>query len=387
MSAGGWPPRGPQQWTPTQGYRPPAYPPPQRNWAPPQQFQQQPMYAGYHGRPGSPWQQHPGFPPPRRRRGLGWFIGLLVIVGAMMVLGLALLGALAAIAGSDPTPTPPPQSTSPVDPSVSPAPDPFPEPSPPASPTPPPSPDPVPPPEPAVGLPPMDWPELPPPNSTDPDWVTLQTSHLYTGRIPALEGCPPPDYARNLAELETQATDQMACIQAAWKPILQALNLPTHDIPIYFYEGRTVETPCGAVSAPALYCSAGGGAIYFGEMTLNGTSWHEFGVKDMAGHEYGHHLQAIAGFFQAEWNIGTGNEGARRLELQATCMGYAMISQDRSFTMSEDTFNTFEPYLRSVIEDGIHGSRDSLAYWGLRGLYSTHLANCNTWTSPSEDVD
>ena len=116
-----------------------------------------------------------------------------------------------------------------------------------------------------------------------------------------------------------------------------------------------------------------GGAIYIGEGTLNGSAWHDFAVKDMTGHEYVHHLQAISGMFEAEYRLNQGNEGIRRSELQATCGGFAMIANDDSFTMTPEIYETFEPFLRAVIEDGIHGSKDSVAYWGLRGLHSSLL--------------
>lgn len=381
MSTGGWPPPGrpgpPQHWGPPPG-RPVAAQPwsPQRPPSPPAAF-----YRSAYGPPHAQWGAPMGFrpqPPPRPSRGLGWLLSLLVFVGAGVFFLSSVMGMMSesllpdgpaapttpaarpsADATPSPEPTPPPGQT---DPSTSPQ-------------------------EPATGLPPREWPDLPPPNSSDPDWVTLQQSVLYAAPIPTLQGCPEPRRVSTLGELEEEATAQMGCIQAAWKPVLADLGLRTHDIPVYFYPGREVETPCGSVSAPALYCSAQGGSIYFGEDTLDGAAWHDFGVKDMAGHEYGHHLQAEAGMFLAEYNVGGGNENARRLELQATCMGYAMIANDTSFVMDEGVYSTFEPYLRAVIEDGIHGSKDSVAYWGLRGLYSSDVGNCNTWTSASEDVD
>ena len=353
----------------------------QHHWGPPQQQWRQPPQWG------SP--QFPPQPPKKKPGGLGALLTLFLTVGAVVVGFGALSGALESLNSPEPPLPPPPPTVQPQTPSAEPTPSPEPT-------TVQPTPDPVATPEPAVtpaagepvaGLPPREWPEIPPPNSDDPHWVTLQQSVLYTGRIPALDGCPSPGFASTMAELEEQATAQMICIQAAWKPVLAELGLRTHDIPVYFFEGREVDTPCGRVSAPALYCSLQGGAIYFGETTINGSAWHPFGVKDMAGHEYGHHLQAESGFFEAEWYVGGGNENARRSELQATCMGYAMMAHDSSFEMNDSVYSSFEPYLRSVVEDGIHGSPDSLAYWGIRGLYSTHLANCNTWTSPSEDVD
>lgn len=318
-------------------------------------------------------------PPPRRSGGAGVvLLVLLLLAGVGLFAAAALFGAVSDLASpeppvvvqpepsdqSSPTPVEPsgePTTPVPVTPSVSPADE--------------------------VGLPAREWPPIPGPTSSNPDWVTLQQSALYAPPLPTLAGCPPPGVVLTLAELEAAAGAQMDCLQAAWKPTLASLGYSTQDIPVFFFAGDRVETPCGEVSAPALYCSAQGGAIYFGETTLNGAAWHDFGVKDMAGHEYGHHLQSEAGMFMAEYSVGGDNESARRLELQATCFGYAMIAHDPSFTMTRGVYDSFEPFLRAVVEDGIHGSKDSVATWGLRGLYSSSLSNCNTWTALPGDVD
>lgn len=310
----------------------------------------------------------PHEPPRRDRSGLVVFLALLFVLGGVLFAAAAL--GRSTLDGAAPEP--------PVFPTESATPElPLPEDS--AEPTVAASDRP--------GLPPREWPALPAPNATNPDWVTLQRNALYPVQVPPLTSCPTPATVRTLRELEAGALAQMDCIQAAWRPVLARLGFRTTEVPVYFYRGDRVDTPCGEVSAPALYCSAQGGAIYFGEATLNGASWHEFGVKDMAGHEYGHHLQAEAGMFVAEYNVGGTYESARRMELQATCVSYAMLARDDSFEMTEEVYASFEPYLRSVVEDGIHGSRDSVAYWGLRGLYSDTLGNCNTWTVPAEDVD
>jgi len=300
----------------------------------------------------------------------------LVVVGFIMVVAVNVFRAVGEVFGSLPEvpvaqPSGGPQTLpGPVDPTV----------------------DPVEPvgPEPGTvnpNLPARQWDALPPADSTDPDWVTLQQSPLYAQPLPVLEGCPAAEIATDMSDIERLAGGQLECLQAAFKPMLASLGYNSEDIPVYYYEGRSVDTPCGNVTAPALYCSAQGGAIYFGEDALNGASWMDFGIKDVAGHEYGHHLQAQAGMFEAEYRVGTGNESSRRIELQATCWGYATMAHDRSYPIDAALLEDFEVYLRATIEDGIHGSPDSLAYWGIRGLYSVDLGNCNTWTATAGDVD
>ena len=236
------------------------------------------------------------------------------------------------------------------------------------------------------GLPERTWPALPAPTATDAAGRILQRSALYEVAAPAQAGCPAPASAGSMAELAELAGGQLDCLQEAWAPELAALGLDATEIPYYFYDADGVETPCGWVEAPALYCSAQGGAIYFGVTALNGASWYDLGVKEIAGHEYGHHLQALVGMMEASAAL-TGNEPVRRLELQATCFAYAQIARDDSVDLTREAFDAIEPYLRATVDDGVHGSPDSVAYWGLRGLYADDLGECNTWVVPSADVD
>ncbi|MCC2592226.1 neutral zinc metallopeptidase [Tessaracoccus sp. OS52] len=216
--------------------------------------------------------------------------------------------------------------------------------------------------------------------------MRVQQSVLYTARFPVQQGCPPPGLIETMQELESYTTAQLGCVQKAWKPVLQALDLPTHDVPHYYY-GQSVTSPCGTTSAPAYYCSAGGGAIYFGERLLDDTRRDPLWAKDLVGHEYGHHLQAVNGFFEAIYELPGGNEVIRRNEIQATCLAFGMIRKDRSYALEEEFFSRLEPHLRSYLDDGIHGSKDSLAYWGMRGFYADHAAECNTWVVGPEWVE
>lgn len=238
----------------------------------------------------------------------------------------------------------------------------------------------------ATGLPERTWPALPAPSAVDADGQTLQRSVLYSLEVPVQANCPAPARAGSMEDLTRLAGGQLDCLQDAWAPVLADLGVDPAPIPYYFYDAEGVDTPCGWVEAPALYCSAQGGAIYFGLTALDGTSWYDLGVKEVAGHEYGHRLQDLAGMMSAAASR-TGNEPLRRLELQATCFAYAQIIRDTSVTITDEVFESIEPYLLATIDDGVHGSPESVAQWGLRGLYAETLADCNTWVVPSGDVE
>lgn len=91
-------------------------------------------------------------------------------------------------------------------------------------------------------------------------------------------------------------------------------------------------------------------------------------------HEYAHHVQWVGyeggGFY---------DEDSRRLELQADCLGAAMLRKIVGKQVNE---------LRHVLDegDGDHGTAANQALWMRRGLkYGTVMA-CDTWTAPVEEV-
>lgn len=221
--------------------------------------------------------------------------------------------------------------------------------------------------------------------TSDVEALTLQANPLYGVEVPAITSCPQPTTARTMAELERETRDQMTCVQDAWRPRLELSGYDSHEIPVYFFTGTSVRTPCGEVSGPAVYCASRGGAVYFGENSLRGTNWYPLGVKGLVGHEYGHHLQALAGIFHVALGRDT-PESARRLELQATCFAYAMIARDDSVELTDDLYEASERFLRSVVEDDVHGSKESVVTWGERGLYSEVMGDCNTWVADAESV-
>lgn len=308
--------------------------------------------------------------------GCGIVAIILVVVPTLLVaVGMSTREPAPAVTSTAPEPQPDPTPSQPQpDPTT-----PEPEPEPPPSPEP----------EPPSGfqLPPRDFGELPPPHSTDPAWVTVQQSDFYAAAFPVSQGCPEPAYVEDMATLEAWTTAQLACLQTAWDPVLTSLGYPNHDIPHHYYRGSEVTSPCGTSVAPAFYCSANGGAIYFGEDLLLGTAHDPIWGKDLVAHEYGHHLQSLSGFFDVYHQLPGGNEVQRRIEVQATCYAMGMLRRDTSHVLTQESFDRLEPHLRSFLDDGIHGSPDTLAYWGMRGFYAEATADCNTWVVGSDWVE
>lgn len=239
-------------------------------------------------------------------------------------------------------------------------------------------------------LPERAWERLPKPDAH---------SRLYAAQVAGLNalppvvlaGCPAP---RALEEESDEASEalwradvqaQWSCVHASWVPVLERLSLPSVEPHVAFYTGSGAASPCGFVFGPAFYCSAGAGSAYFGSEHLEMARTWDLAVKEMVNHEYGHHLQSLFGITEAKLES-PGARSERRSELQALCLSAVMTYHDRSFEFDERDYESWEERLDSMLIDGVHGSRESLRYWGTRGLYASTLGDCNTWVAADAQV-
>ena len=227
---------------------------------------------------------------------------------------------------------------------------------------------------------------LPSPDSNDPAWKTVQRAPIYNLAWPDVTGCPEPSHAGSMAEMKRQVDAAVECTHRAWIPVFERLGYSTHSLPVYYYEGDSVTTPCGTAQAPALYCSANGGSLYFGGRLLRDSSASAIWIKLMVFHEYGHHIQGQSKILEARAKLPRGNEMERRKEIQAECYATGMIRSDNSFALTEKNYQVLRKALQSFVDDGIHGSPESLLYWGMRGFHSESIGGCNTWVVGSEKV-
>jgi predicted metalloprotease len=227
---------------------------------------------------------------------------------------------------------------------------------------------------------------LPSPDSNDPAWKTVQRAPIYNLAWPDVTGCPEPSHAGSMAEMKRQVDAAVECTHRAWIPVFERLGYSTHSLPVYYYEGDSVTTPCGTAQAPALYCSANGGSLYFGGRLLRDSSLSAIWIKLMVFHEYGHHIQGQSKILEARAKLPRGNEMERRKEIQAECYATGMIRSDNSFALTEKNYQVLRKALQSFVDDGIHGSPESLLYWGMRGFHSESIGGCNTWVVGSEKV-
>ncbi|WP_083852977.1 neutral zinc metallopeptidase [Saccharomonospora glauca] len=193
------------------------------------------------------------------------------------------------------------------------------------------------------------------------------------------------------------------CLDAAWEPFLRAYNLPFTPPRLHFPETDSFDTQCGridvSISTAAYYCE---GDLY---LPFDGLQTQQYGNAPgvylaLFAHEYGHHVQELAGIMDAAWeriyaegrDSPAGQEMSRRKELQAQCFSGmflgAHVDQGGSITREMYDAAWYDQETRGDDTSGTHdhGSNANYAKWWRAGAYDNRIVDCNTFAAPSEDV-
>lgn len=229
------------------------------------------------------------------------------------------------------------------------------------------------------------WKSLPEPDPQSTAYP-MQIPVFYVLRPIALENCPVPTEYNSMEHWKRDIAAQWDCVHAAWQPVLANLGLSTTKPGIRFFRGTPGEGDCPNGGPGTYYCSRGKGTLYVAERGYHADQDWDLSVNELVNHEYSHHLQRLLGVRSVVNDYGA-NDLSRRLELQATCWSAIMTYWNRSVEFDADDYNSWEQRLGRIVEDGIHGSKKSLKYWGMRGLSAQNFGDCNTWVVDSADVD
>lgn len=228
-------------------------------------------------------------------------------------------------------------------------------------------------------LPSREWEALPEPAPQGDVWAALQAVELRDEPSPILVGCPAIQTIETEAQYRELVRGQWQCVHAAWTPLFERQGWSTVEPGVEFYTGTGSASDCGYLEAPAFYCSAGSGTVHFGAGHMEMAMGWDLSINEMVNHEYAHHIQSLAGITAAKLALPQTNELERRAELQATCWSAAMTFSSEVVDFDQDDWDSWHERLQTMTIDGIHGSRESILYWGTRGLYAGSLGECATW--------
>lgn len=262
---------------------------------------------------------------------------------------------------------------------------------------------------PGAGTPstPSSEPTPPPATSPTPKKIIKLADHPLMADpnigLPNSPACKLPTWGTSRPQVTAYFRAVARCLNDSWSRVLHADNLPFTPPRLYFPTGSKFSSDCGTIKVGI------GTAAYSceGELFL---PWRGLQLSQYAGrpgvyvaliaHEYGHHVQELAGIMDAVWNViydkgQTSQPGllmSRRKELQAQCFsGMFMGSQ-----VGRGGSITREMYLDAWKDQATrgddtsggheHGTNADYAMWWRRGAMDNRVHDCNTFTASKKEV-
>ncbi|WP_328613844.1 neutral zinc metallopeptidase [Amycolatopsis sp. NBC_00355] len=199
----------------------------------------------------------------------------------------------------------------------------------------------------------------------------------------------------------------IACLDAMWSKALGGAELPFRtpnlSVPRSLSESST---PCGSggttTGVTPFYCPSNN-TIYMPMDRIEIETWgnHPGPYLSILAHEYGHHVQNMAGIsdaygeqrYDAGADSAVGLELSRRMELEAQCfsgmfLGSASVSggsvDKNIYNEAWNAQDRGDDYARNGKRD--HGSAKHNISWWQHGATTNRSQQCNTWTASGGDV-
>jgi hypothetical protein len=215
--------------------------------------------------------------------------------------------------------------------------------------------------------------------------------------------CRLPEWDNSQATAKRFFRAATRCLDRAWEPVLRELGLPFTPPRLYFPEGQSFASDCGTIEVgiqtAAYYCE---GELFlpFAGLQLDQYQDNPGVYLALIAHEYGHHVQELAGIMDAAWRqIYQAGEGtaraqeiSRRKELQAQCFSGLFLGShvDRGGSIDRQMYDRawHDQETRGDDTSGghDHGSNENYAKWWRKGALDNRLTDCNTFKAPASEV-
>ncbi|MET9272621.1 neutral zinc metallopeptidase [Kribbella sp. NPDC003557] len=230
--------------------------------------------------------------------------------------------------------------------------------------------------------------------------IVAQNPLYRVGRLPASRCKEPSIRPTSVANVRKYYADYILCLDKVWKPVIEKAGFTFRSPRLDIFTGKT-RTACD-VQDSAAYC--GNGVI-----SMNATFdidnyrkynklWARTTMAHLVAHEYGHHIQHLAGISDASATRSAYLNGvdaplleSRRIELQASCLSGAYLGADKTFFPVSGSWR--ERWLWTISHRGDewgtqrdHGSAKSHSRWTRRGFDAGSPSACNTFTASTVSV-
>ncbi|GAB3822673.1 neutral zinc metallopeptidase [Kribbella italica] len=248
------------------------------------------------------------------------------------------------------------------------------------------------------------------PGASQDSAAIVRTDGFYRSGVQKTVNCREPQIALATAgAVQTYYANLIGCLNRAWTPLVRA-GQDQYAAPRVIFWAGTVVSPCTSSSPTSFYCSANRTLYLKFEDDVKlwnrapddaNRSFARMWATYTAGHEFGHHIQQLAGILPAaarlEYDAPDQDarlEVSRRIELQASCLGAAFMGANQaSYGITGLDLTIYRRYVEAQTGDENnrggprdHGARSSHQYWAAQGFNTVNSANCNTFTASASKV-
>lgn len=205
-------------------------------------------------------------------------------------------------------------------------------------------------------------------------------------------------------QLKSHFETLMECAVRVWQPPVEAAGFEIVRPTVTIY-GDEVTTKCGKSEVNAFYCSADQ-QVYFSNRLpdyVTIVKRNKWAADVVMAHEFAHALQARTAILVSSHALGQNSgskstelEMSRRLETQADCFaGMFTLAVSQALGIKQSDVRGIEETFAAVGDDtisgnpnvvGNHGLASSRQRWGVTGLGTSDVGQCNTFRASKSSV-
>jgi hypothetical protein len=215
--------------------------------------------------------------------------------------------------------------------------------------------------------------------------MTTLTRNAIYGQSVTVGSCPPMAKANNNAEAEQAISRYVDCMNDVWGKILAASNRPFRGASVEFFFD-VVDSPCykyDPTTTNAVYC-LNNMTLYVSGGALGKAAKDRAYAAELVTHEYAHHVQSLSGIINAAFQVwGQTDEYSRRIEMQAHCLSFAMITHVPGFGVTSGDLGQFRNGWARGPDNAKFGSIASQQAYGEKGLAATKVGDCDSYSAPT----
>lgn len=217
------------------------------------------------------------------------------------------------------------------------------------------------------------------------EWMGVLTKNATYGQSLAVGSCAPLAKPGTTAQAQTMIAEYVDCMNDVWGKIFVGANRPFRKASVEFFVNTAV-SPCGNYnpdSTSAAYC-LNNTTLYVSSTALKKASGDRYYAAELVTHEYAHHVQNLTGILNAAFQVWPGtDEYSRRIEMQAHCLSFAVMSRVPGFEVNSTDVTMFRAGWSAGPGSAKFGSIASQQAYGEKGLAATKVGDCETFSAAS----